>query len=96
MGAPIMTVIPGKPLYLPGAKNKRNTAHALVSASSGNFAELAALGKDIDIEELRWFDFQQTYNVYGRKGKPCRKCKSIIENKKIGQRSSFFCFKCQS
>lgn len=64
MGAPIMTIIPGKPLYLPGAKNKRNTAHALVSAASGNFAELAALGKDIDIEELRWFDFQQTYNEY--------------------------------
>jgi len=40
--------------------------------------------------------FQQTYNVYGRKGEPCRKCKSIIENKKIGQRSSFFCIKCQS
>ena len=40
--------------------------------------------------------FQQTYNVYGRKGKPCRKCKSIIENIKIGQRSSFFCIKCQN
>ena len=40
--------------------------------------------------------FQQTYNVYGMKGKPCRKCKSIIENIKIGQRSSFFCIKCQN
>ncbi len=40
--------------------------------------------------------FQQTYNVYGMKGKPCRKCKSIIENMKIGQRSSFFCIKCQN
>jgi formamidopyrimidine-DNA glycosylase len=40
--------------------------------------------------------FQQTYNVYGMKGKPCRKCKSIIESIKIGQRSSFFCIKCQN
>ena len=62
--APILTIIPGKPVYLPGAKNKRNTAHALVSAANGNFGELAALGKDLGIENLRWFDFQQTYNEY--------------------------------
>lgn len=62
--APIMTIIPGKPIYLPGAKNKRNTAHALVSAANGNFAELSALGKDLNVEQLRWFDFQQDYGNY--------------------------------
>ena len=40
--------------------------------------------------------FQQTYAVYGRKGKPCRACKSIIESKIIAQRSSFYCPKCQT
>lgn len=40
--------------------------------------------------------FQQTYHVYGRKGKPCIKCKTIIEVKQIGQRSSFYCPQCQS
>ncbi len=39
--------------------------------------------------------FQQTYKVYGRKGKPCRKCKSLIESKIIAQRSSFYCPSCQ-
>ena len=39
--------------------------------------------------------FQQTYAVYGRKGKPCRICKSIIESKIIAQRSSFYCPRCQ-
>ena len=39
--------------------------------------------------------FQQTYAVYGRKGKSCRICKSIIESKIIAQRSSFYCPRCQ-
>jgi formamidopyrimidine-DNA glycosylase len=40
--------------------------------------------------------FQQTYAVYGRKGKACHKCKSTIESIIIAQRSSFFCPKCQT
>lgn len=40
--------------------------------------------------------FQQTYAVYGRKGKACRKCRSTIESIIIAQRSSFFCPKCQT
>jgi formamidopyrimidine-DNA glycosylase len=39
--------------------------------------------------------FQQTLNVYGRKGKPCRVCKTPIRALKLGQRSAFYCPKCQ-
>ena len=40
--------------------------------------------------------FQQTLNVYGREGMPCRKCDSLIKQRTIGQRSTFYCPNCQS
>lgn len=33
--------------------------------------------------------------VYQREGKPCKKCLTAIRREKIGQRSAFFCPKCQ-
>ncbi|MEP7162849.1 MAG: DNA-formamidopyrimidine glycosylase [Candidatus Moraniibacteriota bacterium] len=39
--------------------------------------------------------FQKTLFVYGRTGKPCKRCDTIVMRKKIGQRSVFFCPKCQ-
>ncbi|SDH67444.1 MULTISPECIES: bifunctional DNA-formamidopyrimidine glycosylase/DNA-(apurinic or apyrimidinic site) lyase [unclassified Nitrosomonas] len=39
--------------------------------------------------------FQQQYWVYGRINQPCRICGSLIEQIKQGQRSSFYCPKCQ-
>jgi len=40
--------------------------------------------------------FQQTLNVYGREGMPCKKCDSPIKQRTIGQRSTFYCSSCQS
>ena len=40
--------------------------------------------------------FQQTLNVYGRRGEPCRICSTLIEPLKIAQRASYFCPRCQS
>lgn len=39
--------------------------------------------------------FQQKLFVYGREGEPCRKCSSRIRRVIIGQRSSFYCPRCQ-
>ncbi|MDD5299171.1 MAG: bifunctional DNA-formamidopyrimidine glycosylase/DNA-(apurinic or apyrimidinic site) lyase [Gallionella sp.] len=39
--------------------------------------------------------FQQHYWVYGRGGEPCRKCSTPIRQVRQGQRSSFYCTKCQ-
>ena len=33
--------------------------------------------------------------VYGRDGEPCRMCDQPIRQRRIGQRSSFFCPRCQ-
>lgn len=39
--------------------------------------------------------FQRVLNVYARGGEACRKCGTIIMRKKLGQRSIFYCAKCQ-
>ena len=39
--------------------------------------------------------FTQTIKVYGRANQPCLICNTIIEQIKIGQRSTFFCENCQ-
>ena len=39
--------------------------------------------------------FQQGYFVYGRDGEPCRICGSPIRRIVLGQRSTFFCPRCQ-
>lgn len=40
--------------------------------------------------------FQQEYFVYGRTGEPCKVCASPIKNIRLGQRSTFYCEKCQA
>ena len=39
--------------------------------------------------------FQQHYWVYGRTGEPCRRCGTSVKQIRQGQRSSFFCPRCQ-
>ena len=39
--------------------------------------------------------FQLDYWVYGREGLPCRRCAAPIQNLRLGQRSSFYCPRCQ-
>jgi len=39
--------------------------------------------------------FSQQLQVYQRAGLPCKKCNTVIENIRIGQRSSFYCPGCQ-
>jgi formamidopyrimidine-DNA glycosylase len=40
-------------------------------------------------------NFQNFLSVYGKEGKPCKKCGNGIVRKKIGGRSSFYCPICQ-
>ncbi len=39
--------------------------------------------------------FQQEYFVYGRAGGPCKVCGNVIQNIRLGQRSTFYCKHCQ-
>jgi formamidopyrimidine-DNA glycosylase len=39
--------------------------------------------------------FAQALKVYGRAGEPCRDCGAILRQQRVGQRSTFFCSRCQ-
>ncbi|MCL5261647.1 MAG: bifunctional DNA-formamidopyrimidine glycosylase/DNA-(apurinic or apyrimidinic site) lyase [Gammaproteobacteria bacterium] len=39
--------------------------------------------------------FQNALQVYGRTNNPCKKCHTPIQELRLGQRSTFFCPKCQ-
>ena len=39
--------------------------------------------------------FQLALNVYGRAGEPCRNCHTPVRAKRQGQRTAFYCPKCQ-
>ncbi len=66
-----------------------------------NPAELRALGRGI-VASLRHaiahgpriFEAQK-FSVYGRKGKPCLRCKTAIRRLTQAQRSTYFCPRCQ-
>ena len=40
--------------------------------------------------------FQQSLDVYGRGGEPCKVCQRTLKEIRLGQRSSVFCSNCQS
>jgi formamidopyrimidine-DNA glycosylase len=40
--------------------------------------------------------YQEEFRVYGRTGKPCRRCKSPIERIRLAGRSTHFCSLCQA
>lgn len=70
---------------LPAIKRVLRQAVRLRGTSDGDF-------RDTDGLEGR---FQRTLYAYGRTGEPCKKCGTMIVRKKIGQRSVFYCPRCQ-
>lgn len=62
--APIVTIIPGKPRYLPSTKDKVSWTHAMIAAGNGSLAELQQLVGDSNNKELRFYDFQSDYTSY--------------------------------
>lgn len=70
---------------LPAIKKVLRHAVKLRGTSDGDF-------RDTDGLQGR---FRRVLYVYGRTGESCKKCGTIIERKKIGSRSIFFCSQCQ-
>ena len=52
--------------------------------------------KDFQREDGKPGYFAQELRVYGKAGKPCPNCSKPISQFTIGQRSSFFCTRCQT
>lgn len=67
--APVISIIPGKPKYLPGGKDKNITSQAIINGASGSFDSLKELLKNKKAsksESLRYYDFQRDYTDYMR------------------------------
>lgn len=65
MEAPVITIIPGKPLYLPAAKNRDGLTYGFAAASNGNLAALAVgLSGEKLHDKLRYYDFKSDYFSY--------------------------------
>jgi len=52
--------------------------------------------RDFRSAEGRAGYFQPELRVYGRGGMPCFKCRSLIKETRLGQRSTLYCPRCQS
>ena len=64
--APVCTIIPGEPTYLPGksTSKKITSASALIEASSGNFSALNQYLSDNKASNMRLYDFKNNYTEY--------------------------------
>ena len=65
--APVVTIVPGQPIYLPAVEGdkKKQTAYMMVQAANGNVAALLTnLDEAKRKNALRYYDFQQTYVQY--------------------------------
>ncbi|MEK6199861.1 MAG: bifunctional DNA-formamidopyrimidine glycosylase/DNA-(apurinic or apyrimidinic site) lyase [Psychrobacter sp.] len=51
--------------------------------------------RDFTVADGQTGYFQQTLNVYGRQGKTCLHCNSVLENIKLNGRASVYCPLCQ-
>lgn len=76
-----------------------NRWEAVVAAVRGTLERALAAGgstlRDFASAEGRPGYFQHDFAVYGREGKPCRCCGTKIRADRQGQRSTFYCPKCQ-
>lgn len=86
------------PLAAGGKIGPRRTARLVAEIRATLVAAIAAGGstlRDFVGGDGRPGYFQQDYFVYGREGESCRVCGSPIRRIVVGQRSTFFCPRCQ-
>lgn len=59
--SPVVTIMPGKPVYLPGQKDKSSITNAFIQAANGNLGALQAISKDVDSSKIKFYDFKTDY-----------------------------------
>jgi formamidopyrimidine-DNA glycosylase len=82
-----------------GAQLSRKEACTLLRALQGILRRAIALHgssiSDFVDAEGRPGDYQRRHRAYGREGKPCARCKTLIRRTIVAGRSSYFCPRCQ-
>ncbi len=70
-------------------------AEAIKTVLTQAIAEGGTTLRDFQQEDGRPGYFAQQLQVYGKAGEPCPRCGSAIRAKVVGQRSTFYCGRCQ-
>jgi formamidopyrimidine-DNA glycosylase len=83
----------------PACRVSRQRMHALATAISGVLGEAIEVGgttlRDyVNPDGLPGY-FRQRLFVYERAGEPCRRCRTPIRQVVLGQRSTYYCPRCQ-
>lgn len=84
LDAPVITIMPGKPKYLPGAKDKQTVSQAILDASSDLMNPLKEIlnSSANDGEVFKYYDFEASYREYIQYVNIlCRTCASFLEIK---------------
>lgn len=83
----------------PASRVPADAAGRLVQATHDVLVRAIELGgstiRDHRTAEGAWGAFQHEHRVYGRAGKPCQVCKSLLSTKQVAQRTTVFCQTCQ-
>lgn len=82
LDSPVVTIMPGKPKYLPGTKDKTSMTQAFMEASVGSLGALKQLQNDADMtgKDLKLYDFQTAYIEYMQYVNIlCRACAAFLE-----------------
>lgn len=69
--APVITIVPGKPIYLPAAKDKEGVSYAVLNMVNENFKNAVNIedlkkNKKALVDKLKWYDFQPDYYEYSK------------------------------
>ncbi|WP_045223797.1 bifunctional DNA-formamidopyrimidine glycosylase/DNA-(apurinic or apyrimidinic site) lyase [Methyloterricola oryzae] len=86
---------PGREAGSISARRYGRLAQAIVEVLQAAIAQGGTTLRDFVNEAGRPGYFQQTLNVYGREGEPCKACGTTIRSERIGQRASCYCPRCQ-
>ncbi|EGV31275.1 Formamidopyrimidine-DNA glycosylase [Thiorhodococcus drewsii AZ1] len=88
-------ILPASPCNTIELERYRRLAEVIRALLLASIEEGGTTLRDFVREDGRPGYFAQSLRVYGRAGEPCKVCGATIRQVRIGQRSSFFCDRCQ-
>jgi formamidopyrimidine-DNA glycosylase len=86
---------PHRPAGRIGGERYQRLADSIRTVLTAAIAEGGTSLRDFVQEDGNPGYFRQRLRVYGRAGAPCTRCGEPIRLRRIGQRSSFYCARCQ-
>jgi formamidopyrimidine-DNA glycosylase len=86
---------PARPCHRISLERYRRLAAAIRSVLGASIAQGGTSLRDFVQEDGSPGYFAQSLKVYGRAGEPCPSCGDPVRQRRIGQRSSFYCPCCQ-